>query len=241
MADIITDWGQQVNHADGTLSPWTPDKWVVHYAGAEQKYAYDGVEREKRYLRAYENYHLSKGWVAIAYNYAIGMSGTLYRLRGENRSGATSGDYEDDGIPENHEARAVLFIMGGNQIPTDAALQTFSEFWLDDPMDVIGHSDVRGESFTACPGDFLRKWVHEGGYLDMAFTPEEQKELKALVKGLKEVGSNGYGFGKYGVLLIREERDLPLHKHEDEELVDPVARRDANTALTLLSKVKEVL
>ena len=178
-----TDWGAKVNYDTKTWRPWNPDKWVLHYAGGTQAYAYDGVEREMRYLRAYENFHVNtKGWLGIAYNYAIGMSGTLYRLRGENRSGATSGDYEKDGIPENEEARAVLFILGGNQEPTPEALNMFRFIYAGDPLPVIGHKDVNIHSgtgtSTTCPGPHIDQFIDEKGYEENMATPYETWNYK---------------------------------------------------------------
>lgn len=164
------EWGAMIDYDGWNYGPWQPDKWVVHYGGganfagdpqkaAEKGYDFPSVEAEKKVLQLWEYYHVkSRGWRGIAYNYAIGQSGTLYRLRGENRAGATSGDFEGDGIPENVEARAVVFILGGDQQPTEAALRTFAYFWAEDQKPVIVHSDVKA---TACPGDFLRRWVHE--------------------------------------------------------------------------------
>ena len=162
-------WGAIKAYDSWDYDPWNPDKLVVHYGGPEVPAGNlnpNLVEQqlaEMAQLQSWERYHVfTKKWRGIAYNYAIGQSGTLYRLRGENRSAATSGDYEGDGIPENHEARAVVFILGGAQVPTDAALTTFAEMWSVDELDVIVHQDVKT---TACPGVFLTEWVHSGSYI----------------------------------------------------------------------------
>lgn len=63
--------------------------------------------------------------------------------------------------PENHEARAVVFILGGDQKPSQAALDTFSRFWATDPKPVIGHRD---STKTDCPGDHLYAWIQAKGY-----------------------------------------------------------------------------
>lgn len=169
------NWGAQVNYLSKDWQPWDADKIVVHYGGNAVTGAYDGIAREKTVLRIYEQSHLSRGWRGLAYNYAIGMSGQLYVIRAEQRSGATSGDYEDDGIPENDEARAVLFIMGGEQIPTDAALETFSQLWQLTPEAsqlVIVHKDVKN---TGCPGDFLTTWMHAENYKPAELPPQEEE------------------------------------------------------------------
>lgn len=156
-------WGARVNYDTKLWRPWTPDKMVVHYEGPTGIGDGSTVAREKLRLRAHEAYHIDgKGWLGLAYNYVIGNSGTLYRARGENRSGATSGDAEPDGIPENHEARAYLFLVGGNQQPSQAAKNVFHREWLRwlKPRVTI-HSD---STSTSCPGNPLAMWIKSGAY-----------------------------------------------------------------------------
>ncbi len=171
-----TDWGSRLIYPDGTKGPWNPDKWVVHYGGGRNtagdiggRTPTDQIAAEQKVLRSWQRWHIDgRGWQDIAYNYAIGQSGTIYRLRGENRAGATRGDYDQDGIPENHEARAVVFILGGDQVPSDAAYAAFRHMWVSDPMPVIGHRDVAisgtGGTATACPGEPLYTWIQTEGY-----------------------------------------------------------------------------
>ena len=155
----VRDWGQRVNPLDNVWTPWNPDKWVIHHPGSPV-----GGD-EKAALRAWENYHLDKKkWWGIAYNTAIGRSGTIYRLRGENRSGATSGDYESDGIKENYEAHAVLVMISPGEVPTPQQLNALREVLDTQPAwDTIGHRQVREQSgtgtITQCPGDFLIEWI----------------------------------------------------------------------------------
>lgn len=206
---IPAEWGAEVDYDSKAWRPWKPDKWVIHYGGLEVRGHNDGVEREKAVLRAWERYHKhSKGWLGIAYNYAIGNSGTIYRLRGENRSGATSGDYEHDGIPENHEARAVVFILGGGQKPSQEALDAFQELYYTlGPMPVIGHKDVKGG--TACPGAWLTAYIRREDYImEQQFTDEEAAILKDFARGIQDFESNGYGFAEAVVEMIRGLRDL---------------------------------
>lgn len=187
-------WGAQVDYLAHNWSGWDPDKLVIHYGGnpafsGDSKLAlqrgyeeFPSVPAEMRVLRIYEQSHLSRGWRGLAYNYAIGQSGTLYIGRAEQHSGATSGDYEGDGIPENNEARAVLFLLGGDQEPTEAALNTFRKLYQltpDDQKLVIGHRMVKGT--TACPGPWLLEFINTDAY-EASQTEEEamiQEALKA--------------------------------------------------------------
>lgn len=150
-----TGWGARINYDTWNATPWHPDKWVIHWPGtsalsSDPKVALQGIEK----------FHIdTQGWLGIAYNYAIDKAGVVYRLRGENRSGATSGDYESDGIPENHEARAVLFLITTGETPTAAQYDAFRKMHAGQPMLVIGHRDVFKQSgsgtSTSCPGDAL--------------------------------------------------------------------------------------
>lgn len=162
-----TAWGARVNYDTWSDPVTLKDKVVIHYAGADKDAtgAYEGVDAEKRLLQSYERYHLDgRGWRGIAYGWAIGMSGTVYRLRGWNNYGAHTGDMDADGINENKEGIPVLFILGGSMAPTAAALQAFIELKMyfdgedsklipkyrtGELLPVFGHKDV---SVTPCPG-----------------------------------------------------------------------------------------
>lgn len=164
-----SDWGAVVDYDTKSWTPWVPDKFVVHWGGSPVRSgAVDGVpSEEEAQLQSWEYFHMEvQGWLGIAYNWAIGNSGTLYRLRGENRSAATSGDYEPDGIPENHEGIAVVFIIGLGQLASDDALDTFRLLYqerglADGITTVIRHKDTTS---TSCPGDQLSDWVSAGEY-----------------------------------------------------------------------------
>ncbi len=160
------DWGALVPMDDGTYGTMVPDKVVIHWGGGT-KVEEASVPWEMDRLRRWDRYHLNgKGWAGgLAYNYAAGNSGSKYRARGWNQSGATSGDYEGDGIPENKEALALLWVGGAASVPTDVAFDAMSELIRDimaaDPnvTRVIGHRDVRGT--TSCPGDIWMQYIEE--------------------------------------------------------------------------------
>ncbi len=142
-------WGaQKIFHHYTLVGKCNPVEYVVHYGGNAVTGAYRGVEREMQVLRIYEQSHLSRGWRAIAYNYAFGNSGTIYRLRGENLPGATKG--------ANIYTKSILWIGGGAQEPTPAAIAALRDILDGEPMPVFPHSHYRT---TQCPGDFWREWL----------------------------------------------------------------------------------
>ncbi len=161
-------WNSRTKYPDRTKLPWKVDKTVIHWGGGtnpgdpnntlEEQIAY-----EKSILRGWQRYHIdTRGWTDIAYSYAVGQSGMRYRLRGENRAGATRGDYEGDGIPENEEARALVWIGGQGHEPSDAAYRSMDSM-VDPSMPVILHFEVRQ---TACPGPDWAAWRDRQGWED---------------------------------------------------------------------------
>ncbi len=159
-------WNSRTKYPDRTKLPWKVDKTVIHWGGytnpgdpnntLEEQIAY-----EMAILRGWQRNHIdTRGWTDIAYSYAVGNSGMRYRLRGENRAGATRGDYEGDGIPENEEARALVWIGGQGHEPSDAAYRSMGSM-VDPSMPVILHFEVRP---TACPGQNWAAWRDRKGW-----------------------------------------------------------------------------
>jgi peptidoglycan hydrolase-like protein with peptidoglycan-binding domain len=181
-------WGAIVNYDSKNWTPWNPDKFVLHWGGGKYSVgsAVDGnVDGEQAVIQGWERYHkYTKGWLGIAYNWAIGNSGTLYRLRGDNRSGAQAGDDEPDGIPENHEAIAVVFLVNTPDQVSEAAFATFRAMFARVPEidTVIGHKDIDiGPGYgtsTTCPGPQISAFIATKSY-------EEGVTEMALSKGAK--------------------------------------------------------
>jgi len=156
-----TEWGAEVNYDDWTDHQYVKDLIAVHWGGPPPQNFDAGPDREMEILRAYESYHLhTKGWRGIAYGYAIGASGTVYRLRGRNNYGAHQGDQDGDGISNNKEVIPLLFIMGQGQTATPIMwekakllrkwLQT--QTWTRADLPVTGHRVIQPKP-TSCPGD----------------------------------------------------------------------------------------
>ena len=192
-------WGARFNYDAWNDRAYIKDKVVIHYNGGAISNYLGGQDREMRYLRAVEKFHIdSKRWRGIAYGWAVGASGVVYRLRGWNNYAAHTGDVEPDWINENKEAIPVLFILGGSQEPTEEMLESFRELHeffeahpqSDHALEVIGHKDV---SSTACPGVPTYELIQAEFWLDGS--QEDDVTLKELVKSdqlaLKEAGFVG--------------------------------------------------
>ena len=142
-------WLSSKIYGDGELSGrWDPQSIIVHWGGWTEEI---DSEREDDTLRGWQRYHISKGWRDIGYHYAIGESGRLYRLRGENPGGATSGR-DEFGRRWNEVAISIVWIGGKKDLdgPSAAAMATLDRFARERGLPVIGHVDT-GKA-TSCPG-----------------------------------------------------------------------------------------
>ena len=180
-----SEWGAQVDYDLWNDRAYEKDKVYVHYNGpALSAAAVAGDEQaELAALRAAEQFHLyTRGWRGLAYGWAIGNTGTVYRARGWNRYGAHLGDYDMDGILENDEGIPVFFILGEGQSPSPAALEAFAELHArleqdnrsDGDLEVLGHRDTQS---TSCPGEILYQWLQDfqgDDYMTPFYTELEQ-------------------------------------------------------------------
>lgn len=139
----------------------------IHWTGTAvpQDVADGDVDAEMKHLRGIEAYHQRKGWAGIAYDWAVGNSGTLYRCRGDAKSAATGGDIDLDQISNNSEAEAILVLVGQGQTASAECQATLSRV-----CSILGYDELYGHressergsgTATSCPGDQLMEWVRQ--------------------------------------------------------------------------------
>ncbi len=162
------DWGSTKIYGDGDLPGlWVPDKGAGHWGGRTTPPLLHVNCR--RILRGWQRYHIhTKGWRDIAYNYPFCNHGVTFRARGWNPSGATSGDWEGDGIRENAEAVAIVHIGGSGGTISKKGFGAAGRLWRQvqavigaDPQVGIGHRDVKS---TSCPGNQYHDWIWRQGW-----------------------------------------------------------------------------
>ncbi len=165
-------WRSKIKYDSWTDPVHEKEAIAIHHGGnsnytaGRQPYS---TEAEMAQLRAWEKYHLSKGWRGLAYGYAVGQSGTAYRVRGWNNYGAHLGDKDGDGISNNQEIIPIILIMSGatnRHTPSPEMMNTVwrlrgyleetegSGLWL------YGHQEVQTQR-TTCPGPNNMIWVRE--------------------------------------------------------------------------------
>lgn len=224
-------WGSRTRYPDGHLRPFTLDKLVLHWGGYTDPDGPDNVPTEAEeaaILRGWQRYHIdSKGWTDIAYNYAMGNTGLVYRLRGMNRSGATSGDLEPDGIRENYEALSLVWIGGSGHDVSDAAFAAMGRAIRDliaehGDLPVTVHSDHKA---TACPGDEWRAWVARRGWETESTTPTQPPTEETDV----ELRTVRYGDGSKAApdaAVAAAQRGMTIHGFRDSNTIDAACGAD---------------
>lgn len=177
-------WGSQQIYDDGTRGRIQP-RYIVPHWGGTTAYVPPAVEADR--LRGWQRYHtLSRGMQDIAYNYAIGDSGTIYRCRGLNPGGHTkSTDDTPEGDPYNLASIGVVWIGGQRAgTPSDAAFDAMARIIDATGWEVVGHRTAKQQngSSTLCPGDDWLQWITEKGWDTM---PREQwnRMIRALFAG----------------------------------------------------------
>lgn len=162
-------WGARINY-DAWRDEYTPDDSIgLHHGGGGNYVAHQppySFAKETAQLRNWEYYHVvRKGWRGLAYGWALGMTGNVYRIRGWNTYGAHSGDRDADHISNNKEVIPILVIGSGNYVSLSrAAEETFGylRHYLEEEsgraLRLYGHQELKG-IVTTCPGPKLMEYV----------------------------------------------------------------------------------
>lgn len=124
---------------------------AVHWGGTRQHIG--SHDRCLRIWRAWQRYHMNKGWVDIAYNFGFCNHGFVFAGRGAGVRSAAQGT--SDG---NYRFEAAVWIGGsGDGNPTQLALNALDWIIHQRRMAGVG-TEVRGHTYftgTSCAGRFL--------------------------------------------------------------------------------------
>ena len=162
------EWGSSLVYPDNPVR--VPRYLVIHYGGTTNDIV--GVEAEMYRLRAWQNYHINgKGMRDIAYCYAVGDSGMVYRMRGNNDNGGNkSSDRTPEGDSYNEASIAVVWIGGtGAGEPTPEAYESMAQIVYENPGLVVKSHNltkVENGSGTGCPGEYWKQWILREGWND---------------------------------------------------------------------------
>lgn len=137
---------------------------ALHWPGSKATFGPLPAARVARYLQQVRDYHVThNGWADIAYQVAVDQTGHVWDCRGITLRSAANGN-----TTVNARYGAVLFLVGENEPPTDAALEAFRTWRTADWLTayprataVVGHAQVRPDP-TECPGPALTALIHAG-------------------------------------------------------------------------------
>lgn len=175
------DWGSRQTYGDDPGFSDGVKYLAIHWGGGTSQIP---AESEDDRLRIWQAYHMdSKGFRDIAYNYAVGDSGHIYRLRGLNPGGHTSSssDRTPEGASYNNASIGVVWIGGSSDEdgPSASALESMALLINALPTLIVkGHREIKEEngSYTACPGDEWMSWIAAAAWEDFlppAFVEKE--------------------------------------------------------------------
>lgn len=146
----------------------TPRHLTGHYAGLSPWRGGFDHARCASIWRGWQDFHIgTRGWSDIAYNSGVCPHGVRMEGRGPGVRSAANGTNAG-----NAASYATCYIAGQGDPLTDEAKVAFlaeaARFRV--PLD-RAHSDWKP---TACPGDPLRDWIHQGAPLPSKYVPMPQ-------------------------------------------------------------------
>lgn len=171
VTQTVEDWGAAADYSPALrgVRDGTTQVFIHHVGDNLRQSALDGnVQGERAALREIESYARSEGWWGIPYDVVVGQSGHVYEARGLARSGATSGDVDEDGTHNNDEGEAILVLINSETKMSDACRESLKRL-----LDAMGSSEVYGHIeaggiITACPGQDRMEFIE--AYRDGEFT-----------------------------------------------------------------------
>ena len=187
------------------LSSNITDEGITAHYGGDSPWGKGGVNRSDHnrcptIVRAWHDYHLSKGWSGLAYSAVVCPHGIIYQGRWANRRTAANGTNAG-----NQRSYAVCYLAGGDDAVTTEAKRAFhlSAALLRSSLR-WRHSDWKS---TSCPGKPIRKWSQAGWPLppgpnppppnpphpteEYFVTPEDERKFEAMLDRKLEAQTNG--------------------------------------------------
>lgn len=154
--------------------------WIIHYNGPALPPQLSGAQA----MQSIQRYHMvTKGWRDIAYSFGIGQDGFVYEGRGWNiLGGHTSGRFKGTGPSTNANAHGVIFLIGEGQIPSNAALDAFSDL-VDQgrrrgiPARFTPHFEASPLLGTSCPGPLLTSITRQGYFANLERHPMNETAI----------------------------------------------------------------
>lgn len=150
---------------------------VLHHSGVE------GGPSGIAAVRAFEAYHMdTRKWDGIAYNWLVDPAGGVFEGRGAGVRGAATRGW-------NARSESICYTGWGYDAVPMVALKAIQlviddvQFRYGGSLWVRGHRDV---SSSTCPGDWLYKWLTDGGRVDQG--PPSDIDWAGIAAYLRALG-----------------------------------------------------
>jgi hypothetical protein len=147
------DWGaQRLTAYTSTIKPANRTGIIIHHSVTSQ-----GTDEKSvaSILRGIDNFHRSKGWGGIGYNFAVDHAGRVYEARGRDIIGVHASGSNTDNY-------GICFIGNSDKKLSPKAITAITELVTNlqnasgKKLKVQGHRDVNS---TGCPGSKLYKEI----------------------------------------------------------------------------------
>lgn len=156
----------------------SPDRGglALHYGGPAQRLVGRPHSECRGRWRAWQQFHLSKGWVDLAYTGGACLHG--YALAGRGAGVRTAANGSNDG---NQRFYAVCALIGQGEAPTDALLDAI-EWWALE-LRTAGGADSAVASHSAftstgCPGPPLVEFARHLDHRPITAAPDQEDDMQ---------------------------------------------------------------
>lgn len=158
--DSRSDWNASKATWNHSVSPSRRVRRVWHYPGGATGISIKDPHGDCLALvKTWQNYHKSKGWGDIGYNFLICVHARAIEGRGRDWVGAHCPGW-------NTEGWGIQFMTGVGETTSTAMFNRGIQL-AQDLERAAGHDlydNGHRENYpTACPGDQIQKWVNAGG------------------------------------------------------------------------------
>lgn len=138
--------------ANGCSGSNTPEYLIVHHTGdANDALSTQFGDDEKGFMKRIQEIHMGKSWCDIAYNYGIGVNGSIMEGRNPTVTGANATGYNSKSIGivvlGNYDIRSFSTTQENKLV--DLLAWLCYKYQIDYSTKIVGHQDVGS---TSCPG-----------------------------------------------------------------------------------------
>lgn len=226
--DSRSAWGATTATWNYYVAPSKRARRVWHWPGGPTGLTNKPHDSCLTLVKGWQNYHKSKGWGDIGYNYLICPHDRAIEGRGRDFVGTHCPGW-------NTEGWGIQFMLGQGETVTDGMFSRGIQL-AQELEKVAGHdlydNGHRENYSTSCPGDQVQAWVNKGGPESVTDLPKPDiipglNIAKLTVDGI--IG--GYTLRAMRMLMRKRGHDIPSQSGAAWSQVDDALTRAIQTEL----------